>query len=194
MGAYTFLTSKQIVLTPVIWQDHNVFYDLQQVFRSRYIYMMYEAISQMKIKDVEVKWGDFEQVFLKHVGENGDGYVIIDTDCNLDAMIRMDKLPEGVMWSPHRYYKKAYHYDAGLGSSFHLRDLPLGCLFDDTVIIMRMADLPVLVPTSEIELPEVSIVDESSREKGWAPVRITVDPCLVARYSKTAKVVRVRFK
>lgn len=194
MGAYTFLTSKQIVLTPVIWQDHNVFYDLQQVFRSRYIYMMYEAISQMKIKNVEVKWGDFEQVFLKYVGDNGDGYVIIDTDCNLDAMIRMDKLPEGVMWSPHRHYKKAYHYDAGLGSSFHLRDLPLGCLFDDTVIIMRMADLPVLVPTSEVELPEVSIVDESSREKGWAPVRITVDPCLVARYSKTAKVVRVRFK
>lgn len=194
MGAYSFLSSKQTVLTPAIWQDHNVFYDIQQIFRSRYIYMMYVAVSQMKIKDVKAKWSDFEKVFLKYVGENGDGYVIIDTECKVDVMVRMDKLPEGVMWSPHRHYKKAYYYDAGMGSSFNLRDLPLGRLLDGTVLIMRMADLPVLVPTSEDGMPVVSIIDESLREKGWAPVRITVDPCLVAKYSKNAEVVRVRFK
>lgn len=193
MGIYTFLTSKQTFLNPAIWQDHNVFYDLQQIFRSRYIYMMYEAISQMKIKDVEAKWGDFEKVFIEYVGENGEGYVIIDTECRVNAMVRMDKLPEGVMWSPHGYYNKAYRYDAGLGSSFILKDLPLGRKFDDTVLLMKMADLPVLVPTSKDEMPVVSIVDESSRVKGWAVVRITADPCLVARYSKDAEVIRVRF-
>lgn len=194
MGSYTFLSSKQTVLTPTIWQDHNVFYDVQQIFRSRYIYMMYEAISQMKIKDVEAKWGNFEKVFLDHVGDNGDGYVIIDNECKVDAMVSMDKLPEGVMWSLHRHYKKAYHYDAGIGSSFNLKDLQLGRVFDNTVLLMRMSDLPVLVPTSKDGMPVVGVVDESSRDKGWAAVRITADPCLVARYSKDAEVIRVRFR
>lgn len=51
---------------------------------------------------------------------------------------------------------------------------------------------PVSIPKES--MPVVSFTDESDKKKGLAAVRITVDPCLVAKYSKNAEVLRVRVK
>lgn len=192
LGAYTFLTSKEIVLNKEIWRHPSVFNDMLQVFRSRYLYIVFEAISQMHVKDVEMKWGEFEKMFTKYVGEAGKHYVIMDTECSVDVMVKMDPLPEGQKWSLHRYYKGAYYYNTGFGTMFNLRDVPLAEAFDKTVLLVKFADLPVLVPAAEDGRPVVTVEDEPQRDKGWASVRVTADPKLVAKYSKNAEVIRLR--
>lgn len=192
LGAYTFMTSKEIVLNKEIWRHPSVFNDMLQVFRSRYIYIVFEALSQMKIKDVEMKWGEFEKLFTKYVGENGEHYVIIDTECSVDALVKMDPLPEGQKWSFHRCYKRAYYYNTGFGAMFNLHDVPLAESYDKTVILVKFADLPVLESVAENGRPVVTVEDEPQRDKGWASVRVTADPKLVAKYSKNAEVIRLR--
>ena len=192
LGAYTFLTSKEIILNKEIWRHPSVFNDMLQVFRSRYIYIVFEAVSQMKIRDVEMKWGEFEKVFTKNVGDNGEQYVIIDTECSVDTMVKMDPLPEGQKWSLHRYYKGAYYYNTGFGTMLSLRDVPLAESFDKTVLLMKYADLPVLESVTKDDRPVVSVSEEPNRKKGWATVRVTVDPGIVAKYSINTEVIRLK--
>ena len=194
LGAYTFLVSKDSMLSPGIWSDHGVFNEMLQVFKARYFYILYQALSSMKITDVTVKWDKFEQMFVKHVGNKGDEYVIIDNDSSMDVMMTMDKPKNGAKWSFHRYYKGAFYYHAGRGSTLYLQDEPLVEAFDKTILIARFKDLPTPVAVSSDSLPMVNFEDESDREKGWATVRITVDPCCVAKYSKNAEILRVRVK
>lgn len=194
MGDYTFLARKQMVLTPEIWQDYRVFNDMKNVFRTRHLFIIYEALSQMRIKNVTWKWDDFEKRFKKHVKNEGDKYAIIDTDSMMAAIAIFDKLPEGQIWSLYRHYKGAYYYNAGLETSLYMRDLPLVGLFKKTAVIVRLADLPCLTATTDDGLPKVNLVDESSKENGWAAVRITVESSLVAKYNKNAEVIRVSFK
>lgn len=194
MGSYTFLSSKKDILASDIWRDHSVFNDMLRVFRARYFYVLYEALSNMKVKDVTIKWDKFEQMFIKHVGDKANEYVIIDNDSSMDVMITMDKPKDGAKWSFNRYYKGAYYYNAGRGTSLYLEDVPLVDSFDKTILIGRFSDLPTPISVAEGGLPKVSFNDESNKEKGWAAVRITVDPCLVAKYSKNADFLRVRVK
>ena len=194
LGAYTFLASKDAVLIPDIWRDHGVFNEMLQVFKARYFYILYEALSNMNMTDVIWKWDNFEKEFLKHVGNEGEKYVIIDNDSMMYAMITMDKPKGGAKWSPHQFYKGAYYYNAGRCSSLYLQDIPLVESFDKTILIARFSDLPTPISVSEGGLPIISFNDESNKEKGWAVVRITVDPCIVAKYSKNAEILRVRVK
>lgn len=141
-----------------------------------------------------VRWNDFEKPFLKYVGDKGKQFVILDTDSHLDGLLKMDDLPEGEKWSLHRHYKGAYYYNAGFGTMYNLRDVPLAESYDQTVMVVRFSDLPVIVPETDDIRPEVTISDEPNREIGWAAVRITAEPHLIAKYSKNAEVLRVTFK
>ena len=146
------------------------------------------------VKEVDMKWGEFEKIFTKYIGKNGEQYVILDTECSVNAMVKMDPLPEGHKWSLHRYYKGAYYYDTGFGTMFSLRDVPLAESFDKTVVFVKFADLPVLIPETEDARPSVTLSDESNKEQGRLAVRVTVDPHLVAKYSKQAEVIKVRLR
>lgn len=68
-----------------------------------------------------------------------------------------------------------------LKTTFETKDSRSMDLFNKALIIMRIADLTILNSTREDEKPVVTIVDETSCENGWAPVRKTADPCLVAK-------------
>jgi len=194
LGTYTFLAGKDAVLTPEIWKDHGVFNDMLQIFKARYMCILYEAMSSMKITDVTWKWDHFEKRFLKYVGNEGEKYVIIDYNSHMDAMMTMDKPKNGAKWSFHRYYKGAYYYNYDRASTLYLRDLPQVESFNGTILIARFSDMPTPVSVPKDSMPVVSFTDKSDKEKGWAAVRITVDPCLVAKYSKNAEVLRVRVK
>lgn len=141
-----------------------------------------------------MKWDKFELMFEKYVGGKGSDYVVLDNDSSMDVMLTMDKPKNGAKWPFHRYYKCAYYYNAGRGTSFYLQDLPLVESFDKTILIVQFKDMPTPVPVTDGSRPLVHFKDESDKEKGWATVRITVDPCLVAKYNKNAEVLRVRIK
>lgn len=194
LGKYTFLINKEAVLTPDIWRNYGVFNEMQQIFRYRYFYVLYEALSNMTINDVTVKRDKFEQMFIKHVGVRGDDYVILDNDSSMDLIVTMDKPKDGAKWSLQQYYKGAYYYNTARGSSLYLQDLPLVESFNKTILIIRFKDMPTPVTLTDNSKPTVSFKDESNKKDGRATVRITVDPCLVAKYSKNAEIMRVRVK
>ena len=190
--AYTFLAKKQALMGADVWRHYGVFNGMMQLFKNRYQCVVYEALSQMNIEEVSTKWEDFEDCFLSHVGDKGEEYIIIDTDCSMNLFVKMDELEDGVKFSFNRNYKGAYYYHAELNSSFYLQDLPVAEAFRNTIAIVKYADLPVLVTTSNDCCPDVQFRDESNRAQAKAAVRITVDPKLIVRYSKQAKVLRVR--
>ena len=193
LGAYSFSVRKQTVLTPSIWCEYGV-NEMEQVFKARYIHIIYEAISQMNIKDITVEWGAFEKIFLKHTCGNGDQFVILDNGCSMNMFVNMDMLEEGQKWSLFRHYKKAYYYDVDLYTANNLKDVPLKETFSKTIIVVRFADLPVLVPTDENGHPNVIIKDVSNKGDSLAVVRITADLCREAKFDKNAEVLRVRIK
>lgn len=192
LNAYTFLTRKEIVLDKEIWLYPEVVSDMAQVFRSRYLYIVFEALSKMRIKDVDMKWGEFEKIYLKHIGEKGPQYIIIDAGCHLDAMVRMDPLPKGNKWNLHRSFKGAYYYNASYGFMIDLRDTPLCELVNNTIMIVRFKDLPVLLPAREDGKSTVNITDGACKEYEWSSVQVTINPNLVAKYSTIPEVIRIR--
>ena len=194
MGAYSFLATKEVVLNPEIWQ---VSHDLMLLFRARFVCMVYHALSQMRAKDVSIEWEDFEQLFMKHVDNLGEQYVIIDTDTSMNAFIDMDKPKDGRLWEMHRHYKGAYYFNKELSASYYFSDISIPESIRDTIIVVRFADLPVLISTKEGgdgRLSEVAFTDESDREKGFSAVRITVYPGLIVKYNKNTEYLRVRIK
>ena len=192
-GTYTFLVAKHLVLTPKVFRDSAVFENVNGVFHKRYLYILYEAISQMKIKDVKTTWNRFEKLFLKYVGDKGEQFAIIDLSGSMKGYL--DKLIDGKKWEVRRQYIGAYYYDASRYLTYDLiRNEPLLYSFSDTLIVIRFADLPSLVAISDDSAPTVTFANQSDKDKGRATVRITVDPCLEARYCKDAEVLRIRIK
>ena len=195
IGSYSFLVDKSTLLTPDYWKAPRVKHSLASTFRERYLYVVYEALSQMRITEIETTWDHFEQLFLKHVGDRGAYYAIIDTDCFLSSFLDLDKQEGGQPQSYPLRYKGACYFDTHTHMPYGIRkDNPLLNSFDETIIVICFADLPSLVSISDNNAPIVSFSDESDKDKGRAVVRVTVDPCLEVRYRKDVEVLRIRIK
>lgn len=191
-GPYTFLINKKYVSTPDKINNIKISDLITNVIRQRYLYTLYGAFSQMSIKDVVTTWALFDQVFEKYVGNKADQYAIINSGLFLYGHLELDKRVDENEMSA---YKGAFYYNAGTNTAFRQDKMPLSAPFYNTITIIRIADLPVLVPEEkDSEPPIVSFADESDKEKGWAVVRVTVDPCYAIRFSKAAKVLRIRIK
>lgn len=191
MGGYTYQLYKLPFMEEGEVDISDYCWDEAQKFRSRYQYMVYSALSKMKITDVSMPVKDFESYFVKHYGMHGNDYMIIDSDSLMHLFCEFDKNPQNTTSLLHRQYKGADHrlYDLSIG--WYLRDIPELEPFKKTVVIIRKEDLPYVFSTCTDSRPSVTLVDESDKEKGEAIMRITVNPNLALKYSREAKVVRV---
>lgn len=192
MGGYTcqlyklpFVKKDGIDISDYCWAE-------AQKFRSRYQYMVYSALSKMRITDVSMPVKDFESYFVKHYGAHGQDYMIIDSDSLMHLFCEFDKKPRKTISVLHRQFKGADHrlYDLSIG--WYLRDIPELGPFKKTVVIIKKEDLPYVFCTAQDNRPSVILKDESNEEKGEAVISITVNPNLALRYNSGSKVVRVK--
>ena len=187
LQAYTVLMNKNFVCQ---YNDDDSFHmqrHYEIVFEQRAIYMIYSAISKMKLKRRKVRAGDFESFMKKYTNGKNDEYIIIDTDCDLDILLDIDNRDTYGEWD----YKGAEYKKMFLDAREYLRDVDLPIIFKNSLLILRKEDYPSLFKINEDVMPQVIIADESDRDSGRAAVRVTVMPNLEMRYYKNSKVLWV---
>ncbi|MBQ7490867.1 MAG: hypothetical protein IJT51_10175 [Bacteroidales bacterium] len=161
---------------------YRVFNNLLNIFKSRYLFMVYSAISKMKITDEEIPIDKFEDYFVKEVGENGSEYVMIDSGSHWDVMYNLFG----------RKFHDAEYYSYDLNVGWHFKDVEELDPFMNTLLIVKKTDLPAVISTSLVGEPDVSLMDESEWMNGVAEVGIRVNPNYEIRYSPNAKVLRIK--
>lgn len=192
LGVYITLVSKQSLMDVEQMSDHGNFNGLLQMFRNRYLYIVYEALSQMKVAEKECKRENVADLLKTLLGENGEKYIIIDTDTHMSTYIPLDELDDGRKWSVFRTYQNAYIYTVEIDSSFYLKDLSTVENFRDSMMLLKMNDLPFPVSVSEDEMPKIYFDEASNKEKGIAAYMMTVNPMIKVKYSKGAIATRIR--
>lgn len=190
MGEYTYKTYKQIFTEK--WDiDYN--YDLfsqSRIFQSRYLFMVYTAINEMKIKEKEVVFTDLKKCIEDYMQGKGEDYVVIETGSASLLLMELDH-KDSRGWNHWSFKKADYkHYDLSL--SWFLKDVEEVKPFDNSVIVMKKKDLPYVQYESDPYGPKLSYEDESNENEAEAVARIIVNPNLQARYSRNAEVLRIK--
>lgn len=190
MGEINFMTYKYALMEQEDIYNHQVFKNLLNVFKSRYLFMIYSALAHMHIKDVFISIDEFEEFFEENVGKDASEYFIIDSDSHYN----MEELVEGGRFSLGCTYKGASYKSCDLSFGWYLRDIPELESFKETLIIIKRKDLPAVLSISGTEGPSVDFTEESDREKGIAAISMVVNPNYEMRFSKEAEVFRLRLK
>lgn len=192
MGKYTFLIYKHVMCNPEGPDPLGLHNETMNVFKGRYQRLFYQAITGMQIKDIEVEkdgLGDYVAEVLNNEGEN---YIIVETDLSLLNFVELDKLEKRYPWRSR--FKKAELHPFEIDTSFYMRDFVEMEQFRGTLLLIRKENLPALEGETKDASPAIDIKDESDKEKGMAAVRITVDPKMVVKYNDNAQIIRVKVK
>ena len=170
--------------------EYRMFFGESRVFTSRYLFMFYSVILDMKITENVVEVEDLVDVITDYLGGRGQDYVVIETGSSSRLLMELDNENRN-NWFDQKFKGAEYrHYDLSVG--WYLSDIEEIESFDETVIIIKKKDLPFVESTVTPGEPDVSFTEESDMEKGYAYVRLTINPNLIAKYSKDAKVMRLK--
>ncbi len=191
-GGLSVMVYKQALMDSDGLYTGHVLNDMLNIFRSRYLYMVYQILGEATISEETIPMDEFDTSFVNYVGENGKDYLIIDTDASISTFYKMDELEDGRKFSFNRTYKGAdyQHYDSL--SSWYLRDVPELSAYNGTVAIIRKSDMPILAGIEDADSPTVDFDDKSDAKKGIAAVSLTVNTNYEVCYNKNAKVKLLR--
>lgn len=194
MGLLNIMTYKRALIEHEGLYTHQVFNNMINVFKSRYLFMIFQALSNMHITDVAMPIDEFEKYFDNYVGEKGTEYFILDANSHMDLFYEMDKQKSGHRSFDESTYKgaeyKLYDLDVGL----YLKDVIELESFRETLVVIKKNDLPTVANTTKSTGPSVEFGDESSRENGVAAVYMTVNPNYCVKYCRDVDVLRVKLE
>ena len=190
MGEYTYSSYKQMFTEK--WDiDYNLeLYSQSRLFQSRYLFMVYSAVKNMKISETEVLVTDLGKWIEDYMQGKGEEYIVIETGSASLLLMELDHSESS--WLNHWKFKKAAYRHYDLTTSWYMKDVEEVKPFDNTVIVMKKKDLPYVQCETEPYGPHVMYEDESNRTEAEAVVRITVNPNLLVRYEKDADVQRIK--
>lgn len=190
MGIYAFITPKASLFDLEHLDEYGMFFGESRVFTSRYLFMFYSVILDMKITENVVEVEDLVDVITDYLGGRGSDYVVIETGSSSRLLTELDNENRN-NWFDQKFKGAEYkHYDLSVG--WNLADIEEIESFNETVVIIKKEDLPFVESTVTSGEPNVSFTEESDMEKGYAYVRLTINPNLIAKYSKDAKVMRLK--
>lgn len=189
MGEYTYQSNKQMFTEK--WElDYN--YELfaqSRIFQSRYLFMFYYAVKEMKITEKKVVATDLKNYIEDYLHGKGEDYIVIETGSASLLLMDLDH-KESIGWNRWSFKKADYrHYD--LSMSWYMKDVEEVKSFDNTVVVMKKSDLPFVECESDPYGSKVNCEDESNEKEAETVARIKVNPNLQARYCKDAKVMKI---
>ena len=150
----------------------------------------YSALLNMKMTENEVEVENLVDYITTYLGEQGSDYVVIETGSSSRLMMELDE-DVRTNWFNQKFKGADYkHYDLSVG--WYLSDIEEIESYNETVVIIKKKDLPFVESTVTPGEPDVSFTEESNMEKGYAYVRLTINPNLIAKYSKDAEVMRLK--
>lgn len=190
MDAFTYLTHKYLLFDLENLDDYRLFFCESRVFRSRYLFIIYNALLQMQMKEIEVDAENLADVITDYLGNQGSNYTVIETASSSRLLRELDE-ENRRNWFDRKLKGAEYkHYDLKIG--WYLSNLEDIESFDETVVIIKKKDLPFVESTVTPEKPDVSFTEETNKEEGYAFERLTINPNLVARYNKEAELIRYK--
>lgn len=191
LGPYTYDVYKQIFTEKWDIDFNRELLGESRVFQSRYLFILYNAIMSMRLKEESVQVLELSKWIETYLGDRGEDYVIIDTGGSSHLLMDLDKHDGPRRWFDWSFKKAAYkHYDLQMG--WYLKDLEEIEPFDNTVIIIKKTDLPYVTMADGYDGPSLSFSDKSNRNDATALVRITVNPNLAVRYNKDTEAVKIK--
>ena len=192
MGVMTFMAYKHALMESDGIHSGRVFNNMLNIFRSRYLYIMYQALSKMMVEEKTIRMEDFHNVFLNYVGDNASEYVILDNNASISTFYGLDNPTDGCKFTYRRTYHGAdyHHFDQDI--DWYLKDVPEMCSYDKTIIIVKKSDLPVIVALDNTDGPDVTFKDESDKQKGIAAVSLTINPNYEIRYGEKTSYLRLK--
>lgn len=194
MGEWVFTTYKQALLEQNGLYTHHIFNNVINIFKSRYLFMVYSALANMDVSEKSMPIDIFEDFFDEYVGEKGNEYLIIDANSHLNIFYQMDEMENRYNFLSNKTFKGSDYrlYDLNVG--WYLKDISELDPFRETLVIIRKIDLPAVINTADSNGTNISFKDESDRTKGIAAVSMTVYPNYEIKYNKAAKIVRIRLE
>ena len=156
--------------------------NISRVLANRYMYLWLSAVSQMQVEAIECDALHFNEQLIKYTKGEKDLYIIISFDSPFDVVL-YPYTPKDFMWIKISTYMYSYCNNTKLFKENY-----------QIIFVMRKADLPTLQYEPRHEHSECNIIDESSKKEGNLTMRFEIDPHLILRYNKSAKVLKIKSK
>lgn len=185
MGELVLTVDKNALMEHEGMYTHQVFNEISNVFRTRYLFKVYTTFAKMRIKEENISIREFGDRFDKFVGNKAEDYVVIDTDCSLYIHYKMDG-------SFNKFYKGAEYKHYDFITSRFLDDIVETNSYKGTVVIIKKDNLPYLEPVANTQGPSLNYDDESDKQKGIAAIKLTINPNYDICYSKYVDVLLLK--
>lgn len=156
----------------------------KHLFSERVTFMIFMAIKDMELEEVEKNAAEFETFFMDYTEGHPEEYAVIDSDSMFRHVL-------DVRFNDGRLYGADY-YDTGMTTGRYISDLPETSGFEKRMIIIRKDELPVLVSEEGYEAPETTVTEDTDEERGRAAVWLSVNPHLKLLYNMKCKILIVK--
>ena len=160
---------------------YSITRSLGQDILNRYLYAWLTCIMQMNVSNKAWNLAHFTKNLRKYTSRNNEQYVLVSIDSPYDSFAYPH--PQGII-----YVQLSKHHVNLCASTKLFRENA------KVAFLIRQDDLPSLRYEEGYESAECDIEDESSREKGLLNVRLNINPHLALRFTKNAKVLRIKCK
>lgn len=167
--------------------DDDIMYQVSRnigdVVVNRYLYAWRTAVEQMNIEEKVCDALHFNEEVVTFTKGAKNDYVLISFESPFETLLYSERSTKEYLW-----LRMSKH-------NFSFCDKTQLFVENDKVVyVIRKEDLPTLQYVEGCEKAEFSIKDESSLKEGELTVRFEIDPHLVLRFKKSAKILKIRHK
>ena len=183
LGEYVVIFNKEIFLQTAVEAKYvyNIVRYIEKDLFCRYVHAWFTSVGQMNVKEVSWKLAHFCRNLFNYMHGESKQYVVVSFDGTVDSFF-------------HDYLEKIAYVPLTYGDVELFSKTKLYKECGETVFVIRKEDLPSQQYETGYDKATCSINDESSREEGMLSVRVNVNPHLVLRFNKSAKVLRIKCK
>jgi hypothetical protein len=173
----TFFTQKEVDQDAI----YHIAYNIREILRSRYVYLWLTAINQMQIEEITCDVLHFNEEVANFTGGENHLYTIISFDSPFEDLVR--PYMKGIAW---RRMSRHSHTLCDKTQLFKENE--------SVAFVIRQEDLPTIDDEEGYGESECDVYDEASKSDGDLTVRFEIDPHLVLRYNKSARILKIRNK
>lgn len=148
-------------------------------------YMLLNAIKEMKLKNVKIKIADFHNYLMKITNGRFEEYILLDINCQFQAFLKL----EYKGYQNLNYFGMEYVPIESIDNRY-LEDLPIMHEFNNSMLIIRKSELPILMDRFNNDV-DVNVEDASSVEDGKLDIKLTFDYGYELWYRKNANIIHI---
>ena len=173
----TFFTQVEVNNSAIVQMARNV----SEILQSRYVYLWLSAVNQMQIENVTCDVLHFNEEVANFTRGENHLYIIISFDSPFETLVR--PYMKGIAW-----HEMSRHSHTLCDKTQLFKEN------ESIAFVIRKEDLPTIGYEEGYGESESEVYDEASKKDGDLTARFEIDPHLVLRYNKTAKVLKIKNK